>query len=246
MRERFHRRLNDVLRPTAVPLDAMRPDELAAHYRDLERELLSRWDAPLVNDFLAMIFHGTLRKLCRKWCNDEGDGLANGLIAGMGGIISAEPAKRLEALAGQLRNDAEAIQILGEGSPAQILACLRVRPGLEAEVTAYLERFGDRCLEELKLETETLGDDPTLLHRTVARMAATPAKARTAEDPSAALLAEAEAKVDRALAGHGVRRFVFDWVLRLARERVRDRENLRFERTTSCWASSKAPPSPLG
>ncbi|HEX5581396.1 MAG TPA: PEP/pyruvate-binding domain-containing protein, partial [Gemmatimonadaceae bacterium] len=32
-------------------LSEMRADELVAHYRDLERRLLTRWDAPLVNDF---------------------------------------------------------------------------------------------------------------------------------------------------------------------------------------------------
>ena len=35
--------------------------------------LLTRWDAPLINDFLAMIFYGVLGKLTRKWCGD-GDG----------------------------------------------------------------------------------------------------------------------------------------------------------------------------
>src|SRR5207248_2108991 len=55
---RFHERLNHALRRCDPPLEAMRPDELSAHYRDLERQLLLRWDAPLVNDFFAMIFYG--------------------------------------------------------------------------------------------------------------------------------------------------------------------------------------------
>src|SRR4029077_13573242 len=41
----------------------------------------------------------------------------------------------------------------------------------------------------------------------------------------------AEAQVDSALASHPLRRLLFRWVLRHARARVRDRENLRFERT---------------
>src|SRR5690606_32434576 len=54
---RFYERLNLALRPCDPPLEELRPDELAAHFRDLERQLLLRWDAPLVNDFFAMIFH---------------------------------------------------------------------------------------------------------------------------------------------------------------------------------------------
>jgi rifampicin phosphotransferase len=41
----------------------------------------------------------------------------------------------------------------------------------------------------------------------------------------------AQARVGRALAGHPVRRQVFGWILKHARKRVRDRENLRLERT---------------
>ena len=49
----------------------MRLDELTAHYRDLERQLLTRWDAPLVNDFFAMIFYGVLRKLSTNWLGER-------------------------------------------------------------------------------------------------------------------------------------------------------------------------------
>ncbi len=52
------------------PFEHMRLDELVAHYYKLEQQLLSRWDAPLVNDFFAMIFHGAFRKLTERWCGD--------------------------------------------------------------------------------------------------------------------------------------------------------------------------------
>ena len=41
----------------------------------------------------------------------------------------------------------------------------------------------------------------------------------------------AEVRVDEALARRPLRRLLFNWVLGQARARVRDRENLRFERT---------------
>ena len=45
------------------------------------------------------------------------------------------------------------------------------------------------------------------------------------------LRAQAEERVAGKLKERGLRRIVFDWVLANARTRVRDRENLRFERT---------------
>ena len=81
------------LAPPAPPLEDRRPDELAAHYRDLRSRLLLDWDAPLVNDFFAMVFYGLLRQLVTRWCGDEAGTLQNDLIGGEGGMVSAEPAR---------------------------------------------------------------------------------------------------------------------------------------------------------
>jgi len=49
----FRRRLDRVLLspPQLAGLAEARPDELVQHYRRIEAELLSHWDAPLINDF---------------------------------------------------------------------------------------------------------------------------------------------------------------------------------------------------
>src|SRR5262249_54716313 len=52
---RFKERLRDALRKAAVPLELQRPEELASYFLELERKLLTRWDAPLLNDFFTMI-----------------------------------------------------------------------------------------------------------------------------------------------------------------------------------------------
>ena len=96
----FYQRLDDALAPPAPPLGARLPDELVAHYRDLRDRLLLHWDAPLVNDFFAMIFYGVLRKLTQSWCGDREGTLQNDLISGQGGLVSAEPALRLTAVGG--------------------------------------------------------------------------------------------------------------------------------------------------
>ena len=219
----FYVRLAEALAEPAPPLAELRLDELALAYRDLERQLLTRWDAPLVNDFLAMIFYGTLRKLAQGWCADADGTLQNDLLCGEGGMISAEPAKRVEQMAALARPHAGLIKILQENSS------FSGYPEFSAAYQEYLSKFGDRCMEELKLESATLHDDPSSLLRAVAQLAAR--APRVAENVEARLRAQAEGKVAAALAGRPVKRVVFDWVLRNARARVRDRENLRFERT---------------
>ena len=62
----FYAGSNDALGTGRPDLDGDAPMSWSADYRDLERQLLTRWDAPLVNDFFAMIFYGLLGKLTRE------------------------------------------------------------------------------------------------------------------------------------------------------------------------------------
>lgn len=229
---RFYLRLNLALRPPEPPLSALRPDELAAHFRDLERQLLLKWDAPLVNDFFAMIFYGVLRKLTAKWCDDTDGTMQNDLLCAEGGMISAEPARRVRELAQLAARDSAAVTVLCDGSRRAIERWLADAPEFRSGYEAYLAKFGDRCLEELKLESLTLHDEPLTLLRSVGQFARRLGAAGLAGGGmDVRLRAEAEARVAAMLAGRPVRRFLFGWVLKHTRARVRDRENLRFERT---------------
>ena len=229
----FYTRLDRVLRPPEPPLDQARPDELAACYIELEGRLLTRWDAPLVNDFFAMIFYGILRKLVSKWCGDPNGTLQNNLLCGEGGIISAEPARRVLELAGLASKHPEFALKLA-GSPVEdILSDLEKYPEFAESYHFYLDKFGDRCLDELKLESATLYDDPATLLRSVGHLAL---RARESgpiprTNPEVEMRSEAEARMAGAMREHPVRRILFRWVLAQTRARMRDRENLRFERT---------------
>ena len=247
--DRFYLRLNAALGPR-TDLTDLRLDELTAHYRSLERQLLTRWDAPLVNDFFAMIFYGVLRGLCTKWCGDADGSLQNDLISGEGGIVSAEPARLVQELARMVASNQGLATALATASVEEIHEALARGSSREVKraYDEYLAKFSDRCLDELKLESPTLADEPLMLLRTIGRLAlaervrhaafvlarqpASPAGVAPETAPvSTALRERAEARVLTALAWKPVRRLMFGWVLRQARLRVRNRENLRFERT---------------
>jgi rifampicin phosphotransferase len=226
---RFGRRLDEALRPPAVALEEMRLDELVAEFERLERALLRQWDAPIVNDFLAMIFFGVLGRLCNRWC--AAPGLHNALVSGEGGIISAEPARRIARMGAWASGDASLVAALCEAPAEVALRALSRHPRLLVEYQAYLDRFADRCLEELKLESATLLDDATPLLRAIGHAAqrglGDTVPARVSGPPRE----QAEHTAGKALRQRPLRRLLFSWVLRHARRRVRDRENLRFERT---------------
>ena len=228
----FHRRLDAALAPAHPSLEEMRPDELAAHYRHLERQLLTRWDAPLVNDFFAMIFFGILRRLTDRWCGNEGT-FHNDLLRGEEGTLSTEPARRIREMAEIAAANPGLTARLCDGLLDTILDEMGRAPAFAARYREYLERFGERCLEELKLESLTLHDDPLPLLRavgTLARRIASPDR-ETPWHRDTGHRDDAERRACATLAGRSARRVVFRWVLRQTRMRIRDRESLRFERT---------------
>ena len=206
------------------------PFELLDIYADLERQLLWAWSTPIVNDFFVMIFHGLLGSLCQKWVPGATD-LHNALLSGEGGIISTAPAVEAVKLANQIRTDQMLTdQFRSDASDDELLQAVRAHPRISRMFEGYLERLGDRCADELKLEVETLRHRPDILIRTLrSYLVGDPSELTRGGDTELVMRKRAEMQVSHSLSGWRAR--VFDWVLRRARKRVADRENLRFLRT---------------
>lgn len=221
-RRAFQRRLDRVLlTPAALAaLAEADPHELVQHYRRLEGQLLSQWDAPLINDFFAMVVYGVLGGLLRRWRLDAAGGLLQAWITDLGAVVSAEPHRRIAALGRQLAPEPDLVRLLATGRAEAIAAAVAERPWLQAGIDAYLDAFGDRCLGELKLETRTLRDDPLPLLRSLA------AAAGHGDDRPVAV---AVATLPRRCPPW--QRWLLGWLRRRLRRLLAERENLRFERT---------------
>src|SRR5260370_32137669 len=233
----FYERLNSALAPPHNALEEMRIDELAAHYLDVARRRWTRWDAPRGNDFFAMIFHGLLRALAERWCGSRDGTLASDLVRGHSpregtSMISAEPAERVRRMAALAAGDGEFSMIICLGTLVEIIRARERHPEFRSQYNSYVEKFGDRCLEELKLESPTLHDDPLLLFRSVGQIARSPsASARDSlPERSSGSNSKTHDQVRQAFGWHPLRPLLFQWMLGTASARVLQRENLRFER----------------
>jgi pyruvate,water dikinase len=229
----FQRRVEDALRARGPGLASATPDQLVAAFRDLELRLLTRWDAPLVNDFFTMIFSGVLGRLCERWGLDTEGSVHQALLCSGGPMLSTEPARRIAEMARLAAADGGLRRLLQQEDSPDLMRRLWRFPEFRLKLQAYLERFGERCVDELKLESATLQDNPLPLLRTIAALTEASTgktgelRTRAAGDATPG----AEARVQALLSGRPLRRWVFSWVLQHARERVRIRENLRYERT---------------
>lgn len=239
--ERFQRDFDGHMRRwQALDLDGMAPHELMALYREMEEALLWKWDTPIVNDFFVMVHYGLLKKACAGWCGDADGSLQNDLLCGQGDIESTAPTRRLMAIAREVRARPDRLAAFLAADPAELAAGIRGGGPLEpvhAQVRAWLDDYGFRCMDELKLEEPSLKERPLFVYQVLQNYL------RADEgllDPSRQdererrVRGEAEARAATALSA-GVsllpRRWIFGRLLAAARKGVRNRENLRFART---------------
>lgn len=225
--KRFYERLSKALASPGIPWAEMSGNELAQHYRELETRLLRKWDAPLVNDFFAMIFVGVLKALSEKWLRQPG--MENELLADTGDIISAELPRRLLVMAELTPTMVAQVLISETKSIQEKMAALESAPELDAAFNIYLREFGDRCLEELKLESPVIAEDPSSLLTAIGTLA-------LRKDSSSSTSPENSTEADDASQDLWsclpfFRRHFFTFILKNSRRLVRNRENLRFERT---------------
>lgn len=210
-----------------IDLERKSAHELMSIYLDFEKVLLERWKPPLVNDFFAMIYFGTLEKLCKKW--DLGPNVHNDLLCGSNDIISTEPITRLLKISQLIQENSAAKEWFGSQSPTVILSGLSTYPEIEKEIQAYIDRFGERCVGELKLETLSYGQAPEYLIGIIQSYVQSGIKSANNESVEKKLRKDAEIIVSQKV--KGVKRILFNYVLKHARTLVSSRENLRYERT---------------
>lgn len=224
----FHRQVGAVLAEiAAMDLEALTPKQLQRVFHRLETEVLGRWRAPILADFMAMVFFGVLGRLSARWLADTPQ-IHGELMAADGGMESLAPLRRVSELAVLVRGR-EDLRELFRRPAGEVWTRLRSDPSLaavRAPFQDYLDRYGDRCMNELKLEEPNLRDDPARLVRLVTA-AAGRASDRGAGDGDGRRRA-AEARVARLPWG---RRLFYRWVLGNTRRYVRDRENQRFVRS---------------
>jgi rifampicin phosphotransferase len=203
--------------------------ELLKRYRLLERNLLGHWQAPVANDFFAMIAFGLLTKLHGSISGGASDGyLYNLLLKNHGGIVSAEPPRLVSEIAAMIAREGniELIDAMVKGD-ASCLPLLRRYPEAYDRFNEYIEKFGDRAIGELKLEVISIKDNPRLLLAAVGKLA----KSKLAQRKLGHSKPEPQAIVQLSQEKNILKRLLLPPVAQAARRLLGQRENLRFART---------------
>ena len=232
----FQRRFDTYFgRWSSMDFPSMQPHGLMQVYLDMEKHLLRNWKTPIINDFYVMVFYGTLKACCQKWCHDENGTLQNNLICGEGNIESTKPARELMRLAAKIQRTPRLAALFQTHTPNELLTELSLLDEANfttAAVADYLSKFGFRCVNELKLEEPSLHETPEFVYQMIAnyvRMDSSQLDLTAMERHEQQIRNDAEKCAFAALTP--LQRIAFRLLLRHAREGVKNRENMRFART---------------
>ncbi len=226
---------------SARDFKTLTPAELMKIYRDMEDKLLWNWQTPIINDFYVMIYYGALKSFCQKWCEDESGSLQNDLICGEGDIESTKPTKMLMEIASRVKNNDKQRELFLNHTHEE-LADLVLASGehseIQEQISTYLDLFGFRCINELKLEEPSLRETPEFVFQMIQNYlkmeneeALNP---KAMEDREKDIREVAERKAMENIGARFSllpRKTLFSRVLRNARRGVKNRENMRFART---------------
>jgi pyruvate,water dikinase len=226
--KQFHRDYDHYRR---LPLTFQRGDQLLQVYLEIESKMFGQWKAPIINDFLCMVHFGLLRKLTGNWLASLDSSIQNDLMAGEGGMESAEPTLAALRLAYLAQSDAELEAFILASENHLLLEALNQSrfQKFYHEVLNYLDRYGFRCMSEMKLEEVDLLSDPSYLFVVLKNYLKKGKVELRNDNHERAIRAKAEGQVRLHLGF--LKQRVFFWVLKHARKAVKNRENTRFART---------------
>lgn len=221
--EEVHARWADV----AAAEDLAQLLELA----DRGLRLFSRWSVQFLNDLYLANQAGRARRMLAADGQSAPEEIVAGLLASEEAVESLQPTLILMRFAQAIRGDEKLRTALHIGDARVGYRALRaISEQATAILDDYIDRYGDRCMGEQKLETISLREDPSFIATILRNYVAD----NTIDaDSFERAHAERQAKFEReVLAGLSpLRRIRLARVLRKARRAVRDRERMRLTRT---------------
>ncbi len=199
--------------------------ELKNLYTDLDNKLLSRWSVPIANDFAVMVSAGLADKLFKKWLNSN-DAYLHMKPSANKPLVTLDPGSRIIQIIKAIKRDSGIHDLFlgdcADGDVVRILNNQYADHQVSSSIDAYLKEFGAKIPNELKLESETLSENPEVfiaLVRNIIRR-----EIISESQPTAQLALDAYGKPG------AVKGICLKWLLRWAGNSIQRREETRFRR----------------
>jgi pyruvate,water dikinase len=147
-----------------LDVSELSPSEVVAAYRELWRQVSDRWGVTLVNGVFLFTANWAVNGLLRRWASTADRSVLNGMLSGGRLNRSAQALHSVVALASQAGECAALRQaLLSDADPRQLWnELIGGSHGQEyaSALSEHVRRYGDRGLQDLKLEAITPRAEP--------------------------------------------------------------------------------------
>ncbi len=208
--------------------------ELVDQLEQYSERLFDKMTVAPISDFFTQQIYGLLGHLIDAWDLGDSVALRNELLCGETGMESVEPVRSLVRIAERIRADTATRTLFDSTTTdAEVWSIVEQEPAfawLQRDLAAHLTRYGDRTLNELKLETATLMDDPSAVIVMLRNYVRGGQDVESMEAREQLIRRTAERSVRSKLRWRPLRRTLFAWALRQCRSGLNTRENIRLTR----------------
>ena len=226
----FYKRIKEVKHPT----------DYVELYQEMKRKLLYNWVVPINNDIFTMIFYGSLQKFIFSVIGSKDKRIQNDLLTGEGDIASTQVTELLWKIALLIKRNKTAmenIKKLDEKAFLQSIYTQRETEEIKEKFSLFIEKFGNRSINELKLEVENIKDRPEKLIPLLKQYVLNEnfsyqeilSKEKVIREQATKHILEIINK--ERFPKRFFSKIMFNFLLRNTRRFVKNRENLRFCRT---------------
>lgn len=197
--------------------------ELVKIYETLESEILEDFTTPIANDMGAMVLYGMLTDKIKKKNIPNGDGLISKILSKQGNVESVKQTTELIDIVNEIKNNEKLLEEFRKDDVNSLIKKLdENNEEIFVRLNEYIKVFGARSMEELKLETITLFEDPTFLFKTIKKYLEIDLNLESKED----------VKDDNILNYfHFIDKLYVRILIKATKYFIRNRESLRLRRT---------------
>ncbi len=146
----------------SIDLNQLALVELKNSYKELDAKLLSQWRVPIANDFAVMVSAGLADRIFKKWLNSD-NAYTYMQPAANKPLTSLNLGNKLIQIAHLVKEDKTIHKLFLKHTEGEIIKSLHNKHAAHKatqEINVYLKKFGSRMPNELKLESETLTENP--------------------------------------------------------------------------------------
>lgn len=163
---KFLNKFEEVVTPyLGIEFEHYDEHQLLKTFKYIEENIVDDFTTPIINDVGAMMYYGKLTKYVRKLNIEDPDGFISKMVSKQGDVASTKSAPLYLAIVEKINIDKNIKHDFETLSVDELINKYHNNSFISSDINKYIKEFGPRVMDELKLETITLYEDPSFLYQ---------------------------------------------------------------------------------